>query len=906
MNYSKKGVKAKQIALNSKSKKWTHKIALCGIKILLIGILTVGIVGICVGMGAFRALIDTAPSFSADEVAPSGYSSFVYDTEGHQIAKLVASNSNRIPVGMEKIPEHLADAFVAIEDRRFYEHNGIDIKGIIRAGTEFIQSGFKVKQGASTITQQLLKNTIFTDWMEEDGLIDSVRRKVQEQYLAIELTKVLSKEEILLRYMNTINLGQNTLGVQAASLRYFNKDVSELSLSECAVIAGITKNPSAYNPISHPEGNQARRDLVLSNMLTQNYITQSEYDEAINDNVYDRIQAANEVVQGNETTSYFTDAVTNAVYDDLLNAGYSDTSAYNLLYSGGIKIYSTQNPEIQEIADSVFANEENYPENVKWLLNYQLTIETAAKEKQNFSSEMLQTYFKENESRNFNRIFNSQDEAKEHAEIYKNAMLQEFGGEVIAEDVSLVPQPQVSLTIEEQSTGNVVAMIGGRGTKVGSRTLNRSTDAKRSPGSTFKVLAAYAPALDSAGLTLATVQNDAPFNYDDGTPVNNYDKQYRGLCSLRQGIQDSLNIVAVKTLTMITPQLGFDYLQNFGFTTLVASKQVGNEIKSDIVQSLALGGLTNGVTNFELNAAYASIANQGTYIKPKLYTKVVARDGSIILDNTQPVSHQVIKETTAFLLTSAMQDVVTQGTGASVKFDGMAIAGKTGTSTGYNDVWFAGFTPYYTATTWAGYDNNIDMHGSERTLAKRLWKAVMQEIHKGLANPGFPPQPEGIVTATVCSRSGKLPIPGLCDGTLTTEYFEEGTVPTTTCDVHYQGVYCQYSNLPATPLCPFQATGIIEMLPIEDPSLQKGSNTLNPDGSTTPNTMIDPETGETVPIITHLCPHNEAFFADPNFETILQQQQQEIIARSIAAQQAQEAAAAAAAAQAQEQPAPTP
>lgn len=891
MNYGKKGVKEKQNTLNSKSTKWVRKITLYGIKIILIGILTIGVIGLCAGAGAFRALIDTAPSFSADEVAPSGYSSFVYDIEGHQIAKLVASNSNRIPVGMEKIPENLADAFVAIEDERFYEHNGIDIKGILRAGTKFIQSGFKVKQGASTITQQLLKNTIFTDWMEEDGLIDSVRRKVQEQYLAIELTKVLSKEETLLRYMNTINLGQNTLGVQSASLRYFNKDVSELSLSECAVIAGITKNPSAYNPISHPEANRARRDLVLKNMLNQNYISQSEYDEAINDNVYDRIQAANEIVQGNTTTSYFTDAVTNAVYEDLLAAGYSDTNAYNLLYSGGIKIYSTQDPKIQGIADSVFTNAENFPDNIKWLLNYQLTIKTASGEEQNFSSEMFQTYFKEHESRNFNRIFNSQDEAKEHVEMYKNAMLEEYGGEILAEDISLVPQPQVSLTIEDQSTGYVVAMIGGRGTKVGSRTLNRSTDTTRSPGSTFKVLAAYAPALDSAGLTLATVQNDAPFNYDDGTPVNNYDKQYRGLCSVRKGIQDSLNIVAVKTLTMITPQLGFDYLQNFGFTTLVASKQVGNEVKSDIVQSLALGGLTNGVSNFELNAAYAAIANQGTYIKPKLYTKVVGRDGSVILDNTEPISHQVIKETTAFLLTNAMQDVVTQGTGSSVNFGGMAIAGKTGTSTGYNDVWFAGFTPYYTATTWAGYDNNINMHGAERTLSKKLWKEVMQEIHKDLANPGFPPQPEGIVTATVCSRSGKLPIPGLCDGTLTTEYFEEGTVPTTTCNVHYQGTYCQYSNLPASPLCPFPANGIIEMLPIEDPSLQKGSNTLNADGSTTPNTMIDPLTGELVPIVTHLCPHNEAFFADPNFEIILQQQQQEIIARAIAAQQAQEAAA---------------
>lgn len=891
MNYGKKGVKEKQQALNSKSTKWGRKIALYCVKICLIGIIAVGVIGLCAGIGMFRAIIDNAPTISPDEVAPSGYSSFIYDIEGKQTAKLVASNSNRIPVGMEKIPQNLADAFVAIEDERFYEHNGIDIQGIFRAGYKFIKSAGKTQQGASTITQQLLKNTVFTDWMDEDGLADTIKRKFQEQYLALEIEKELSKEEILLRYMNTINLGQNTLGVQAASLRYFNKDVSELTLSECAVIAGITKNPSAYNPISHPDKNNERREMVLEYMLEQGYITQSEHDDAKADDVYSRIKQANEVVRSQETTSYFNDAVTEAVYNDLLAAGYSDTAAYTLLYSGGIKIYSTQDPTIQAIADSVFTNEENYPSKVEWLLSYKLTIKDANGEKVNFSSEMFQTYFKENESRNFDLLFSSQDEAREHVEIYKSAMLEQYGGEVEGESISLTPQPQVSLTIEDQTTGYVVAMVGGRGTKEGSRTLNRSTSSTRSPGSTFKVLAAYAPGLDSAGLTLATVRNDAPFNYDDGTPVNNYDNQYRGLCSIRLGIEKSINVVAVKNLTVITPQLGFDYLLNFGFTTLVASKQVGNEIKSDIVQSLALGGLTNGVTNYELNAAYAAIANQGLYVKPKLYTKVVDRNGKVLLDNTEPESHRVIKETTAFLLTSAMEDVVTQGTATPVNFGGMAIAGKTGTSNNYNDVWFAGFTPYYTATVWTGYDCNGSLSKEGQGLSKKLWKLVMQEIHKGLPNPGFPAQPDGIVTATVCSRSGKLPIPGWCDATLTTEYFEEGTVPTTTCDVHFQGNYCQYSGLPATALCPFQVNGVIEMIPIEDPVLQKGSNTLNPDGSTTPTTTIDPETGETVPIVTHMCPHDEAFFADPNFETILQQQQQEMYNRAVAAQQAAEQAA---------------
>lgn len=890
MNYGKKGVLEKKQALNSMSTKWGRKVVLYFVKILLIGIISVGVIGLCAGIGMFRAIIDNAPEITPDEVAPSGYSSFVYDIEGRQTAKLVASNSNRIPVGLEKIPANLAHAFVAIEDERFYEHNGIDIQGILRAGFRFVTSGGKKQEGASTITQQLLKNTVFTDWMEEDGLADSIKRKFQEQYLALEITKELSKDEILLRYMNTINLGQNTLGVQAASLRYFNKDVSELTLSECAVIAGITKNPSAYNPISHPDKNNERRETVLLYMWEQGYITEPEYKEALADDVYSRIQQANQVVQNQETTSYFIDAVTEAVYNDLIAAGYSDTAAYTMLYSGGIKIYSTQDPSIQGIADNVFTNEENYPSNVEWLLSYRLSIADANGENINFSSEMFTTYFKEHENRNFDLLFKSQDDAREHIEIYKSAMLEEYGGEVIAESISMTPQPQVSITIEDPATGYVVAMVGGRGTKEGSRTLNRATSSTRSPGSTFKILATYAPGLDSAGLTLATVRNDAPFNYDDGTPVNNYDRSYRGLCSIRFAIQESLNIVAVKNLTVITPQLGFDYLKNFGFTTLVDSKQVGNEIKSDIGQSLTLGGLTNGVTNYELNAAYASIANHGIYIKPKLYTKVVDRNGNVILDNTEPDSHRVIKETTAFLLTSAMQDVVTQGTGTPVNFGGMPIAGKTGTSNNHNDVWFAGFTPYYTATVWTGYDCNGGLTGDARNLSKRLWKLVMQEIHSDLPTKGFAVQPEGIITAQVCSRSGKLPIPGLCDATLVTEFFEEGTVPTTTCDVHFQGVYCQYSNLPATSLCPFQATGVIEMIPAEDPVLQKGSSTLNPDASTSPVIATDPVTGEVLPVVNNMCPHNEAFFANPAYQDILYQQQQEFIARSMANQQAAEQA----------------
>ena len=891
MNYGKKGVRAKQKALNSKSKRWGRKIALTGLKVVLIAIVSVGICGVAAGIGAFRGILANTPNIRLSDVVASGQATIVYDCMGNELDQYVSTNSNRIEVSMEQVPKHLGQAFVAIEDERFYQHNGIDVKGILRAGYQFIITGGDEAQGASTITQQLLKNTIFTDWTSEgDNYIKKIKRKLQEQYLALEITKNFTKDEVLLRYMNAINLGQNTLGVEAASLRYFGKSCSELTLSECAVIACITQNPSKYNPIRHPEYNAERREKCLKKMLELEFITQAEFDEAMADTdaVYERIGLYDTDYRVSNTTSgsYFSDAVYEQVKEDLVAAGYSDTLADTMLTAGGLRIESTMDPTIQAIADEEFANPDNYPENVKWYLNYALTITDDNEEKHNYSKENMMSWFKANVNKNFNLIFSSQDEANEAVVTYRTAMLTELGVEDnednYSENISMTPQPQAALVIEDQSTGYVVAMVGGRGSKEGRRTLNRATSATRSPGSTLKVLAAIAPALDSAGQTLATVYNDAPFNYADGTPVNNWYKTgYRGIQSLRETIRESLNIIAVKTLTVVTPQVGYDYLLNFGFTTLVEGERINGEWHSDIIQAAALGGLTKGVTPYELNAAYAAIANQGLYVQPKLYTRVTDADGNVILDNTAPTTRQVIKDTTAFLLTDAMVDVVTTGTGTRCNFKkGMAIAGKTGTSTAYHDVWFAGFTPYYTCTTWAGYDNNIGMSTSkgndESAVAKTLWRAVMERVHENLPNESFP-IPSGLVQAQVCSKSGKLPIPGLCDALncVVTEYFTEGTVPVESCDIHYQGDICAYDHLPACADCPFKYYGTIELPLIEDAALISGSTTIieNPDGT---------QTVQLPPTSNH-CQHDATFFANPDYETLINQQRWTIEQRNAAA-----------------------
>ncbi|MCM1192430.1 MAG: transglycosylase domain-containing protein [Butyrivibrio sp.] len=898
MNYGKKGIRAQQRTLNSKTVKIERKILLGILKLSLLAFIGFGICGAAAGIGIFMGIRSSTPVIRLDSVIASGEATIVYDCAGNEIDQYVSSNSNRLRIeSMDQLPDYLGKAFVAIEDERFYQHNGIDYKSMIRAGYQFLKTRGDETQGASTITQQLLKNTVFTTWTSEGkNMIKKIKRKLQEQYLAIELTKVYDKDSVLLEYMNAINLGQNTLGVEAASRRYFGKSASDLTVSEAAVIACITQNPSGYNPISHPEANAKRRERCLTKMLELDFITREQYEEAIADTeaVYARIGNYNIDYQENTNTtsgSYFSDALYEQVRNDLVNlAGLSEANAEKLLTAGGLRIFSTLDPTIQAIADEEIANPENFPENVDWYLNYALTVKDAEGTKHNYSKENMMTWFKKNVNSQFNLIFSSQEEAYEAIETYRAAVLEEMGianvEDNYEESVSMTPQPQAAVVISDQSTGYVVAIIGGRGTKEGRRTLNRATKSTRQPGSTFKVLATYAPALDSAGQTLATVYNDAPFNYDDGTPVrNSYSRTstpYKGIQSIRAGISQSINILAVKTTTVITPQLGYDYLLNFGFTTLVESKVINNQTFTDIRQPIALGGLTDGVTPYELNAAYASIANLGTYVEPKLYIKVEDTDGNIILDNTTPKTKRVLKATTAYLLTSAMMDtMVSPGTGPKARFSNtMATAGKSGTTTGPTDVWFTGFTPYYTCTIWTGYDNNVHLKNSD--TSKFLWKAIMYRIHENLPDQQFE-VPEGLVSARVCSRSGLLPIPGLCDEWLKTEIFAEGTVPTESCSIHYEGNICAYDGLPATPLCPFPVYGKLERPLIEDPALLNGSTmiTTNPDGTQT----------ITTPPTSGYCQHDDTFFANPDWLAIQNAQQVEIEQRNAAAAAAAAAAA---------------
>lgn len=796
MNYGRKSTAKKEKELLSKGTMIRKKFTVIFAKTLLVCLIAFTVVGGCAGYGVYKGIVDSAPNIHDIDATPTGYLSTVLDNQGNETATLVASGSNRVYVTIDEIPLDLQHAFVAIEDARFYEHNGIDITGIVRAGITGITSG-RFSQGASTITQQLLKNNVFTDWTSESSFADKMERKIQEQYLAIQLEKVEDKDWILENYLNTINLGQNTLGVQAASQRYFNKDVSELTLSECAVIAGITQNPSRYNPVSNPDANAERRTKVLNNMLDQGYIDQAAYDTAMADNVYDRIQIVDSETASDNINSYFVDALTEQVIDDLMEVkGYTETQAYKALYEGGLTIYSTQDPSIQQICDEEVNNADNYGSETKYSCSYRLTIQKADGTYQNYSEQTMLSYYQGKNSK-YNIDFDSKEAVDAAIEQYK-ADIMEDGDTIVpnGESITYTMQPQASMTVIDQSTGEVKAIVGGRGDKTANKTLNRATDTKRQPGSTFKILSAYAPALDIGGMTLASVQDDAPYTYSNAahTPVNNYDKSYRGFTTIREGITYSINIVAVKTLTDIGVDIGYEYLQNFGFSTLC---------DSDRTQALALGGITNGVTNLELTAAYATIANGGTYTKPRFYTKILDHDGNVLIDNT-PQTHTVLKETSAWLLTNAMEDVLTNGTGRPAHFNGMPQAGKSGTTSSDRDALFAGYTPYYTCVVWGGYDDNAEL--SYTTYPKTLWKSVMGRIHENLDYKDFD-KPDGITTATVCKKSGKLAVAGLCDSDprgsmVESEYFASGTVPKDYCDHHVRVTIDLSTGGIATDTCP--------------------------------------------------------------------------------------------------------
>ena len=660
--------------------------------------------------------ISRATDINEISIMPDGYLTSILDQDGNVTRTLAGEEANRIYCTIDKIPADVQNAFIAIEDERFYSHNGIDLRGIARAFFRGITSG-NFSEGASTITQQLIKNSAFDGWTEENTFLDSLNRKIQEQYLALQLEKKYDKQYILEVYLNTINLGSGTWGVQAAANRYFGKDVADLSLSEAAVIAGITKNPSAYDPIEHPDTSRERYELVLAAMLDQQLISEEAYQQALADNVFERI-ASDHTDRNTTPFSYFEDALLLQVVSDLQEQkNLSEEEAWDLIYRGGLMIYSTEDTDIQKICENA-VNNESY-----------------------------------------------------------------CSGE-----------EQVSCVVMDPSTGYVRAIVGGRGEKTSSLIYNRATDSIRQPGSTIKVLGEYAAAFEDGKITLGTTIDDAPYTYTDGTEIHNSDGIFHGMTTIRDAIANSYNVVALKVFQEQGMDRVCDTLENFGLTSLDYSQQT---------EAMAIGGTNGGVTTMELTAAYNALANSGTYQTPLLYTSVTDTAGNVIL-STESQQKKAVSEQTAQMLTCALQEVIDSGTGVLAGFNGVPIAGKSGTTNENRDLWFVGYSPYYTCGVWGGFDSNAPQENTD--YVKLIWKEIMETANSEKEYASFPLSANTEIK-NICVKCGQLARTGLCDetaqGDMTREeVFIKGTGPTVRCSCHTTVRLCSVSGERAGSFCP--------------------------------------------------------------------------------------------------------
>lgn len=834
MNFSHYNITRLQKETRSLPAKFRSLVFVFMLRVFVVLIAMCVVIGSYSMYGGYLGIISRAPDienlFDTNQDYEK-YATFLYDADDKKMDReLSAAGSNRVKISIKDIPDQVCKCFVAMEDERFYEHSGIDVRGIFRASYSVLKER-SLDYGASTITQQLLKNEIFKGGKEKDP-VDKILRKVQEQYLAVQLEYRLDKDTILEYYLNTINLGNGAYGIEKGAQVYFGKNAKDLTISEAAVLAPIAWSPTYANPIKDQQKNAERRQSCLKNMVENGFCNEDEYRKAMADSedVYLRIQEHHQATQEstNIYNSYFVDELINQVIADLKKAGYSQNEAYDLLYSGGLQIYTTQDSAVQAVMDHHFTDESNFPAVGKGSYyqlsqQYAMSIVSANGAVHYHLKDFLEYYktFKDTKKQYYHEkgkgntgiteytIDKADLEAKLDA--FVEAKKEEFRAAHPDEDFNvqesrqITLQPQCAMVIMDQSTGAVIAQYGGRGEKVGNRVLNRASGTYRQAGSTFKVVASFLPALDACRCTLATVFDDSYYEYPGThTTVDNwYGDKFRGLQSIRLGISNSLNVVAVRCIEYVTPRVAVDYLLSLGFKHIVTD----NPKTNDYNYSIALGGLTVGCSVLEMTAAYAAIAAEGKYREPIYYRYIQDHDGKIILSNEDHYE-QVMKTSTAYLLTSAMIDTTTTGTGTKSRFEKLKIpvAGKTGTAHDNVDLWFVGFTPYYCAAIWSGCDDNLPQ--TDTTYYRVLWRKVMEEVHvmKGKEVKNFT-KPNSIRSVDICTKCGKLAVPGLCDKTedescRKSELFAVGTEPLESCTCHEKLTICTDSGCLAGEYCP--------------------------------------------------------------------------------------------------------
>lgn len=670
-----KGSRAKKQV--NKRKRWLREQIL---KLVLIAFLILGI----------RHLFDSMSWITTAVPMMKNQNSVVVDVNGNVIDE-IGKERLKEHVAYSDIPKYMVDAYVDIEDERFFSHSGVDIKRTGAAIITYITHGGKSSFGGSTITQQLVKNITGND-------DNSVSRKVNEWIKAAELESFTSKEEILEAYFNIIYTAPNTYGVGMGAKYYFNKNVKDLSLAECAYIAGINISPNSYNPFGEQDNSEKikkRTKIVLDKMKQKNHITDEEYNLAIEElNNGLAFEKGDIETESDGVYSYYTDSVIAEVVSDISQKKHiSEKFATNYIYMAGLTIHSTEDPKVQEEIDKVYNN------------------------------------------RNYGLISSSGQKS------------------------------QSAMVVIDHSTGQVKGIAGGLGEKTVSRGLNRATQSKRQTGSAIKPVAVLAPGIDKKLFTASTIYEDAPTTFNgDYSPKDN--DAYIGNITVRRAVESSQNIPFVKMMEQITPEEAIKYMKKMGISSLT---------EKDNALPLALGGEDRGITPLEMAGAYATIANDGVYIEPTFYTYISDSRGKKVFKSKQKKTKVFSKEV-AYIIKDLLRQPVegTNGTARNCKIDGTDVAAKTGTTNENYDKWLCGFTNYYTAVTWYGYDQNESISYGGKSPASQLWSTVMKNIHSNLPKTRFT-KPASVKQAEVCSKTGLL-ANSKCQDTHT-EYYLPGTLP---------------------------------------------------------------------------------------------------------------------------------
>ena len=729
MRFSENAVTEKKMKLFSYKKRFINRLRLDAFFINIFLILGLCVVGCFCVAGIVRGIFASAPSIEETQMLSSKYVTMVYDKDGNVIQKLDGSGSRQTYVPSDQISDAVKNAFVAVEDPYFYEHHGVDIRGVITS-LYSDTTGAEYKKYNSTMTQKLLRNQLFQN-QNITSVYVKLSQYIQERYMAVKMETEFGKEKILEYYLNTLSFGENIIGIQEASLFYFDKNAADLTHSEAAVLAAMAQNPELYEPLKHQSANAGQRSLVLESMLNMGFISEDEYEMALGDDVYLELQVAREKKWGkSEAKSYYVDAMISQVIEDLKEkAGYSQTRAYRAVYYGGLKIYTCQDKEIQDICDRQVDN---------------------------------------------------------------------------------VSDGQVSFVLLDQKTGRIKALVGGRNESGVQIDQNRAVDFIREPGNVLSILSTWLPALDTAGMTLGSIAEDGAYEYMEDGQFQKEKRSfgYRGLVTMRESILGAIRVPAIKTLEEISAQTGYDYLKNLGVSTLIEKeKNTDGTVETDIDFSMATGKLLQGVSNLELTAAYAVLANGGKYRKPIFYTKIIDRDGKILLEN-EPEEKTVLKKSSTWLLSHVMKEMVSAGAAREAALENKEIpaAGMTGVSSAKSDYWFEGYTPYYTAGIWSGTDDGSRVKTDPSYLA--VWKNIMDQVHqkKNLGSASFP-VPSDIVESRICTKCGNLAVDGLCEKALggdasRKEYFVRGSEPHKNCDCHVRYYICKISGKPAGEHCP--------------------------------------------------------------------------------------------------------